>query len=212
MIPKEDPMAKFPRRLGVPLVLPAVLVVTFGLASTSGLQSSASAHLAAATTALPARESPSAKTPASLDVITDSKLENAFSGLFAQTHGHQQLVTISHTPSYFSQINCVEYTFPDATTHPACELENESGLCLDASTTYKHVTAESCAHGNAQEEWWAKTFGQPGFHQYNIINAWWSSYAGQYRYMTENGYSPGSPIGGNLPSGYGFSAVWIYGA
>jgi hypothetical protein len=156
----------------------------------------------------PAGAATTPRTQASPDVITDTALQNAYSGLYVQTHGHQNIVTVSSSGrSYLSQINCKEYSFPYG-THPACELENESGLCLDASAPYyPYITAESCVSGDTQEEWWASTYASPDY--YWMINAYWSSYFDVDIYMTEGGSASGSDIG-VLGAGYGLAAVWAY--
>jgi hypothetical protein len=143
------------------------------------------------------------------DIITDGTLQNVHSGYYVQTHGHNNIVTFSDTgKSYLSQINCVEFNFPYG-THPACELRNESGLCLDAAPSYGgDLTAESCVKGDSQEEWWASKYGSPDL--YWMINAWWSQYMGSDQYMTEvPGWIPGSPVQVD-GAGYGTYAVWAY--
>jgi hypothetical protein len=143
------------------------------------------------------------------EVVTDGTMQNVHSGYFVQTHGHNNAVTFSDTgKSYLTQINCKEYNFPYG-THPACELENESGLCLDAASVNGDVvTAESCVNGDTQEEWWASKYGSPDL--YWLINAWWSTNQGDDQYLTE---VPGWIVGSAVivaGEGYGTYAIWAY--
>jgi hypothetical protein len=115
-------------------------------------------------------------------------------------------VEVSPTsPSYISQVDCNEYLFPNGDLHPTCLLENESGLCLDASSA--NVTAESCQANDLQEWWWAKSDGLPS--GYWFINAYWSDESG-LSYMTASGSGSGSVIKVE-GSGHGDFAEWVYG-
>lgn len=145
---------------------------------------------------------------ASPDVITDSEMASVANGLWVETTGHSNPVIMSQTKaSILSQIDCKDVVFPNGETHPVCLLENESGLCLDQSSVYNYVTAESCESGDSQEWWWAKSTGVPD--DFWIINEFWSS-TSNYEYMTESDLDPGSLVQVAGP-GYGTRAEWVYG-
>ena len=85
-----------------------------------------------------------------------------------------------------------------------CLLENEAGLCLDASTAYDYITAESCQPNDTQELWWREFTSEENV--YWFINAYWSNSTAD-SYMTAEGLAPGGYLG-SWPPGYGSKAEW----
>jgi hypothetical protein len=187
-----------------------VAVAAIAAASAVGLTTlSATAAVASPALSAPRLATSAAATShasASPGAITDTPMLNQDSGLWLRTEGHNNPVQASATKaSFISEIDCSSYPFPNTNIHTVCLLENESGLCLDASSV-PHVTAESCQPNDLQELWWRKA--TPFSDTYWFINAYWSTDSG-LQYMTEANDNPGSPIG-VAGSGHGYLAEWIY--
>jgi len=125
--------------------------------------------------------------------------------LNVQTTGHQNPVILSDTgSSYISETNCTTHDFPRNGYQVVCLLENEAGLCLDASTAYDYITAESCQPNDTQELWWREFTSEENV--YWFINAYWSNSTAD-SYMTAEGLAPGGYLG-SWPPGYGSKAEW----